>query len=169
MRSNKYADFSNNFCPRGCDCSSSKLSTAAVLIIVVVAACVVLIAVLFVFMFVVKKRFGYQGKGTNEMTSLSGMSMTLASKFGLDDDKNSSELCANYANGDISEFISCSDDDITFGQSSLLLLNKTYFSSFKLTNKSDEDLTVGLFACGFQEKPKINFIPQKGNSIISFY
>ena len=94
--------------------------------------------------------------------------MTLNPMFGFDEENNS-EPCVKYANGDISEFISCSDEDITFGQSTFLLLNKTYSNSFKLTNKSDEDLTVELFTCGFQEKHKINFIPQKGNSNISFY
>ena len=163
-RCNECSDFSNDFCPRGCDCSSSKSSSSSVIIIVVVV-CVVLVAVLLVFMFVFKKRFGYQENGANEMTSLSDVLMTLNPMFGFDDENNS-ELCTKYANGDISEFISCSDDFITFGQStSFLLLNKIYFSSFKLTNKSDEDLTVELFTCGFREKHKIDFIPQKGNSI----
>ena len=163
-RCNECSDFSNDFCPRGCDCSSSKSSSSSVIIIVVVV-CVVLVAVLLVFMFVFKKRFGYQENGANEMTSLSDVLMTLNPMFGFDEENNS-EPCTKYANGDISEFISCSDDSITFGQStSFLLLNKTYFSSFKLTNKSDEDLTVELFTCGFQEKHKIDFIPQKGNSI----
>ena len=98
------------------------------------------------------------------MTSLSDVLMTLNPMFGFDEE-NTYEPCVNYANGDISEFISCSDDSITFGQSTFLLLSKTYFSSFKLTNKSDENLTIELFTYGFREKHKINFIPQKGNSI----
>ena len=163
-RCNECSDFSNDFCPRGCDCSSSKSSAAIVVIVVVV--CVVLVAALLMFLFVFKKRFGYQKNGTNEITPLSDMSMTLMSTFGFNDKERSHELCANYENGDISEFISCSDDYITFDQSnSFLLLNKTYSSQFKLTNKSDENLTVELFTCGFQEKHKINFVPQKGNYI----
>lgn len=165
-RCNECSDFTKEFCPRGCVCSSQR-NTAVTVAITLVVACFALIAVLTVFLLILKRKYGSQEDKSNEMTALSDMQLAFNSKFGVDDDYPRLP-CATFAQEDISKFVSCSGSVVTFDQTApFLLLNKTYSSAFKLLNKTEESQTVELFTQGFREKHKINFIPQKSISIFT--
>ena len=154
--------YSEEFCPRGCNCSANTLNLLAVLIPIIAAGVVAIVVLTILGWFFVLRRRRAQGNNGIAMSSLTAKQLTFDPEF-CGESAQTGSPASGCTQGDISPFVSCSVDSISFGKPKApLLLDNEYEARFKVTNRTKEAQTIKLFTGGFSERHKITFAPQEG-------
>ena len=154
--------YSEAFCPRGCNCSANTLNLLAVLIPIIAAGVVAIVVLTILGWFFVLRRRRAQGNNGIAMSSLTAKQLTFDPEF-CGESAQTGSPASGCTQGDISPFVSCSVDSISFGKPKApLLLDNEYDARFKVTNRTKEVQTIKLFAGGFSERHRITFAPQEG-------